>query len=87
MGDAGHSPTRNGFPNTSLGFGVVPPPAGGQTVQAVVSNGGGRLNRGFKDKDMAMDVLIVEDDDAMAGALAAGVATAGLKATRVSRGS
>ena len=35
---------------------------------------------------MAMEVLIVEDDDAMAGALAAGVGTAGLKATRVSRG-
>ncbi|TLM75000.1 response regulator transcription factor [Pseudarthrobacter sp. NamB4] len=33
-----------------------------------------------------MEVLIVEDDDAMAGALAAGVAAAGHKATRVSRG-
>ena len=33
-----------------------------------------------------MDVLIVEDDDAMAGALAAGVATAGHTASRVSRG-
>src|SRR5918994_232123 len=37
-------------------------------------------------RNMAMEVLIVEDDDAMAGALAAGVGTAGLKATRVSRG-
>ena len=33
-----------------------------------------------------MEVLIVEDDDAMAGALTAGVATAGHRATRVSRG-
>lgn len=33
-----------------------------------------------------MDVLIVEDDDAMASALAAGVATAGHTASRVSRG-
>ncbi|MHC6594205.1 response regulator transcription factor [Arthrobacter sp. C152] len=33
-----------------------------------------------------MDVLIVEDDDAMAGALAAGVASAGHTASRVSRG-
>lgn len=33
-----------------------------------------------------MEVLIVEDDDAMAGALAAGVATAGHKTTRVARG-
>jgi DNA-binding response OmpR family regulator len=35
---------------------------------------------------MAMEVLIVEDDDAMAGALTAAVATAGHKTTRVSRG-
>ncbi|WP_314193641.1 response regulator transcription factor [uncultured Arthrobacter sp.] len=33
-----------------------------------------------------MEVLIVEDDDAMAGALTAAVATAGHKTTRVSRG-
>jgi DNA-binding response OmpR family regulator len=33
-----------------------------------------------------MEVLIVEDDDAMAGALTAGVATAGHRATRVARG-
>ncbi|MBX7444110.1 MULTISPECIES: response regulator transcription factor [unclassified Arthrobacter] len=33
-----------------------------------------------------MEVLIVEDDDAMASALAAGVATAGHAASRVSRG-
>src|SRR5688500_20384571 len=33
-----------------------------------------------------MEVLIVEDDDAMAGALEAAVVSAGHKATRVSRG-